>query len=122
MSPVGERWKGDLDLTAEDGEKVANAIDAQIDAFWHQGVFKAGDGLEPAERRAVALVEVIERGTRGGDEDGIARPLILGIMPMDHLTGSRRGRPRAEGAPAATPPPRTPTRAHPTIPPTRMPT
>ena len=88
VSPVGERWKGDLDLTGEDGEKVANAIDAQIDAFWQQGVFKDGDGLEPAERRAIALVEVIERGTRGGDEDGIARPLILGIMPMDHLTGT----------------------------------
>ncbi len=63
LSPVGDRWAGDLDLSAEDGEKVANAIDAQVDTLWNEGVFTTNDGLDPSERRAIALVQVIERGT-----------------------------------------------------------
>ncbi|HXH56757.1 HNH endonuclease signature motif containing protein [Iamia sp.] len=86
LSPVGDRWAGQLDLCAENGEKVANAIDAQINALWTTGVFRTDDGLDPSERRAIALVEVIERGTRGGDDDGTARPLILALTTTATLT------------------------------------
>ncbi len=90
LSPVGDRWAGELDLTAEDGEKVANAIDNQIDALWNQGVFTTSDDLTPAERRAIALVQVIERGTRGGG-DGTARPLIFALTTLDTLAQNPNG-------------------------------
>ncbi len=86
LSPVGDRWAGDLDLTGIDGEIVANAIDDQISALWNDGVFTRNDGLDPAERRAIALVQVIERGTRGGDDDGTARPLVFALTTRDVLT------------------------------------
>jgi hypothetical protein len=45
LSPVGDRWAGELNLCAEDGEKIATALAHQIDALWHDGVFTADDGL-----------------------------------------------------------------------------
>ncbi|CAN5616842.1 hypothetical protein BH24ACT4_BH24ACT4_05670 [soil metagenome] len=102
LSPVGDRWAGDLDLSGIDGEIVANAIDNQISALWNDGVFTRDDGLDPAERRAIALVQVIERGTRGGDDDGTARPLVLALTNRDVLTrrptdGAHEGDPAAAG-------------------------
>ncbi|WCO65332.1 DUF222 domain-containing protein [Iamia majanohamensis] len=94
LSPVGDRWAGDLDLTGVDGELLAAAIATHIDDLWRTGVFTRDDGLDPSERRAIALVQLIERATRGGDHDATARPLILGIATLDLLTGSH---------PAATP-------------------
>ncbi len=76
------RWALDGSLDAEQGEIVAGAIDAQVDAMFADGVFHADDGLLPSERRAVALVELVTRGTRGGEADGTARPLVLGIVPL----------------------------------------
>ncbi|MGI8938040.1 MAG: HNH endonuclease signature motif containing protein, partial [Iamia sp.] len=93
-----DRWAGDLDLSGIDGEIVANAIDTQISALWNDGVFTRDDGLDPSERRAIALVQVIERGTRGGDDDGTARPLVLALTTRDVLT-----RPPAEATPADPP-------------------
>ena len=87
LSPVGDRWAGDLDLTGVDGELVATALATHIDDLWRTGVFTRDDGLDPAERRAIALVQLIERATRGGDHDATARPLILGIATLDLLTG-----------------------------------
>ncbi|WCO65197.1 DUF222 domain-containing protein [Iamia majanohamensis] len=87
LSPVGDRWTGDLDLTAVDGELLATAIATHIDDLWRTGVFTRDDGLDPSERRAIALVQLIERATRGGDHDATARPLILGIATLGLLTG-----------------------------------
>lgn len=79
------RWFGSIDLDAEDGEVVANAVEQQIQDMWDQQVFQADDGLSPPERRAVAFVELLKRGTRGGEEDGTARPLMLGIVNLGDL-------------------------------------
>jgi hypothetical protein len=76
------RWRLDATLDAESGEIIRNALDAQIDALWHAGTFHTADGLVPSERTAIALVEVITRGTRGGDDDGTARPLVLGVVHL----------------------------------------
>lgn len=79
------RWALDGSLDPEMGEVLANAIDHQVGAMWRDGVFHADDGLVPAERRAVALAEVVYRGARGGDDDGTARPLVLGLVDLtDH--------------------------------------
>lgn len=86
LSPVGDRWAGDLDLSAEDGEILATAIDTEIDAMWRAKVFTADDELTAAERRADALVELVRRGTRGGDDDGTAHPLILALATMPALS------------------------------------
>jgi hypothetical protein len=82
------RWVLDGALDAESGEIVANAIDAQVDAMFTDGVFHGDDGLLPSERRAVALVELVTRGARGGEDDGTARPLVLGVV---HLHGECGG-------------------------------
>lgn len=73
------RWVGTLDLEGEDGEIIFNALDHQVEAMWRDGTFTSDDGLTPAEHRAVALVELIRRGTNGGEDDSTARPLILAI-------------------------------------------
>lgn len=79
------RWALDGSLDPEMGEVLANAIDHQVDAMWRDGVFQVDDGLVPAERRAVALAEVVCRSARGGDDDGTARPLVLGLVDLtDH--------------------------------------
>ncbi len=57
--------------------------------MWDAKVFHAHDGLTVAHRRAQALVEVITRGTRGGDDDGTARPLVLALIDAATLTGMR---------------------------------
>ncbi len=75
------RWRLDGDLTGEDGEIIRNVLDAQIDAMWRDGVFTADDGLTTSERFATALVEVLVRGSQGGD-DGTARPLLVGIIRL----------------------------------------
>lgn len=75
-------WRLDGTLTAEQGEVIANAIDAQIDSMFNSGQFHHDDGMCDSERRAIALVEVVTRGTRGGDDDGCARPLVLGIVDL----------------------------------------
>ncbi len=85
LSPVGDRWAGDLDLTAVDGELIATAIATHIDDLWRTGVFTRDDGLDPSERRAIALVQLIERATRSTDTDN-ARPLILAITTTATLT------------------------------------
>ncbi len=95
LSPVGDRWAGDMDLSAEDGETVANAVAAQLDAMWRANVFTTDDGLTPSERRADALVELIRRGTRSGPDDGTATPLILTLTSAVNLA-----RPPGESAPA----------------------
>lgn len=76
------RWVLDATLSTEDGEVVANALDARVDAMFHDGQFHADDGLLPAERRAVALVELVARGTVGRDDDGTARPLVVGVIDL----------------------------------------
>jgi hypothetical protein len=76
------RWVLDGSLDAEQGEIVAGAIDTQVDGMFSDGVFHADDGLLPSERRAIALVELVTRGARGGEDDGTARPLVLGIVPL----------------------------------------
>ncbi len=80
------RWFGTFDLEAADGEVLANAVEYQLQAMWDAQIFNAHDGLAVAERRARALVEVITRGTRGGDEDGTARPLVLALVDAATLT------------------------------------
>ncbi|HEX7135585.1 MAG TPA: DUF222 domain-containing protein [Iamia sp.] len=82
------RWVLDGTLDAESGEIVANAVDAQVDAMFTDGVFHADDGLLPSERRAIALVELVTRGARGGDDDGTARPLVLGVVHLDGECGA----------------------------------
>lgn len=77
------RWVLDGSLDAEDGEILTRAIDARVDAMWREGTFAIDDGLTTSERRAVALIEVVTRGTSGGDDDGSARPLVLGIVRLD---------------------------------------
>lgn len=90
LSPALEgRWVLDGSLDAEPGEIMANVLDAQIDQMWRDGVFHEADGLVLSERRAIALVEVLCRASRGGDDDGTARPLVLGIV--DHRTGGCGG-------------------------------
>lgn len=84
----------DGSLDAESGEIVAGAIDAQVDAMFTDGAFHADDGLRPSERRAIALVELVTRGTRGGDDDGTARPLLVGVVHLPtvpHLSGQPAG-------------------------------
>ncbi len=93
LSPVGDRWAGDMDLSAEDGEIIANAVAAQIDALWRAKVFTTDDGLTPGERRADALVELIRRGALAGPDDGTATPLILALTSAANLA-----RPPADGA------------------------
>ncbi|HYI60801.1 MAG TPA: DUF222 domain-containing protein [Acidimicrobiales bacterium] len=86
LSPALEgRWFGSLDLSPEDGEIVATAVDLQIQALWDRQVFRADDDLTVPERRAIAFVEVLRRGTRGGAEDSTARPLVLGIVSLSDL-------------------------------------
>ncbi len=83
LSPGFEgRWRLDGNLTTEQGEILSGAIEAQVDAMFHTGTFTADDGLSPAERRAVALVELVTRGTRSADDDGCARPLVLGVLDL----------------------------------------
>lgn len=81
-STLDGRWALRGDLDPEQGEIIANAVDAEVDAMWRSGRFSTDDGLCPAERRAIALVEVVARGTRGGDDDGTARPLVIGIVDL----------------------------------------
>lgn len=83
LSPGFEgRWRLDGNLTTEQGEVLAGAIEARVDDMFRTGGFTADDGLSPAERRAIALVELVTRGTSGRDDDGCARPLVLGVLDL----------------------------------------
>lgn len=92
------RWVLDGSLDAESGEILAGAIDHQVDAMFTEGVFHGDDGLLPSERRAVALVELVTRGARGGDADGTARPLVLGVVHLHGECGGAAAAPELERA------------------------
>jgi len=83
-------WRLDGDLTGEDGEILRNLIDAQVDQMWRDGVFTADDGLTSSERVATALVEVMVRGSHGGDDDGVARPLLVAVVHRDPYRSTGR--------------------------------
>jgi hypothetical protein len=91
------RWVLDGSLDAEQGEIVANAVDAQVDALFTAGVFHGDDGLLPSERRAVALVELVTRGARGGDDDGTARPLVIAVTHLHGQCGAAAPLPTLAG-------------------------
>lgn len=76
------RWALDATLDPEQGEVISNALDAEVDAMFRDGRFTGDDGLLPSERRAVALVELVTRGSSGGDDDGTARPLVVGVIDL----------------------------------------
>ncbi|QYG94137.1 DUF222 domain-containing protein [Iamia sp. SCSIO 61187] len=83
LSPTFEgRWRLDGNLTTEQGEILAGAIEGQVDDMFRTGTFTGDDGLSPAERRAIALVELVTRGTRSTGDDGCARPLVLGVLDL----------------------------------------
>jgi len=55
---VNGRRVGELDLDATNGSLLETALEAWIDARWHDGTFHTDDGLHTAQRRALALVDL----------------------------------------------------------------
>lgn len=91
-------------LEPEQGEIVSNVLDAQIDSMFQAGVFSHDDGKCLSERRAIALVEVVARASRGGDYDGCARPLVLGIIDLRPADVPPADAPPADVPPTDAPP------------------
>jgi hypothetical protein len=89
------------DLTAEDGAVLAHGIEAANRALFHRGA-RLSDGaeLEPAQRRAVGLVETFKRGITADPDRSGAQPLVLATVDLGLLTRQAerqalRGRRRA---------------------------
>ena len=93
------------DLTAEDGAILAHGIETANRALFHRGA-RLSDGaeLEPAQRRAVGLVETFKRGITADPDRSGAQPLVLATVDLGLLTRQAerqalRGRRRAPNTP-----------------------
>ena len=107
------------DLTAEDGAVLAHGIEAANRALFHHGA-RLSDGaeFEPAQRRAVGLVETFKRGITADPDRSGAQPLVLATVDLGLLTRQAerqalRGRRRAPDARRWTRRPQTTTRCRP---------
>ena len=75
------------DLTAEDGAILAHGIDVATKSLFHRGA-RLSDGaeLDPAQRRAVGLVETFKRGVTARPDQAGAQPLVLATVDLGLLT------------------------------------
>jgi hypothetical protein len=74
---LGGRHLGDLDLTAEDGNTLADAMAERVDTAFREGRFSPDDGLTPAERNAIALMELACAGANpNATLHGAPRPSV----------------------------------------------
>lgn len=90
---VSSTWKGryrlDGDLDALNGARLANLLDAERDARFRDGTWRADDGLTRAQRDAVTLVDLLERaaGATPRSRHGKPRPSIILHWDAQHLLG-----------------------------------
>ncbi len=90
------RWALKGSFSPETGQKLANALDAVIDAQFRNGTAHQQDGKVRSQRRASALMDVVERGAQPGTVHGAQRPSVhLNWDAADLL-----GRPAADAAAA----------------------
>ena len=82
-----DRHLGDLNLDPVSGAELQNALTAVIDLWFAQGRFHKGDGLKMSQRRAMALMELVRRGSRPGFKHGEARPSVAVVIDYGELTG-----------------------------------
>lgn len=88
LSPTFEgRFVLDGELDAENGSIVRNIISAEVDEMFRLGVFSATDGLDPAERRGQALVQILMRKGHTGTKNGEIRPSVEVIVDEEVLRG-----------------------------------
>ncbi len=81
------RHKVDADLDAESGEKLLEALNAEIDAMFRTGAVHAEDGYRRSRLLAMAHAAVIERGALPGTRAGRPRPSVRVNIDLAELLG-----------------------------------
>jgi hypothetical protein len=90
------RWSLKGTFSPEAGQRLANALDAVIDAQFRNGAAHRQDGKVRSQRRAIALMDLVARGAQPGTVHGAQRPSVhLNWDAADLL-----GRPAADAAAA----------------------
>jgi hypothetical protein len=73
----GGRWVSDASFDPVTGAEIHDAIAAEIDARFHAGVYRADDGMTPAQRRSECAHALITRGANPAQtRHGEARPSV----------------------------------------------
>ena len=90
------RWALKGTFSPENGQRLANALDAVIDTQFRNGTAHQLDGKVRSERHATALMDLVARGAQPGTVHGTQRPSVhLNWDAADLL-----GRPAADAAAA----------------------
>lgn len=90
------RWALKGSFAPETGQRLANALDAVIDAQFRNGTAHQQDGKVRSQRQATALMDLVARGAQPGTVHGAQRPSVhLNWDAADLL-----GRPAADAAAA----------------------
>lgn len=69
------------------GAEIENLIAAEVDRRFASGDFTAADGLTASQRRAVALHQLLRRGSERSAERGDLRPSITILVDLNRLLG-----------------------------------
>lgn len=81
------RFFGDLDLDPVSGAELQQAIEAHVDAQFRDGSAHHGDGISWSRRNAMALCELVRRGSQPGLKHGEARPSVSVILDWAEAAG-----------------------------------
>jgi hypothetical protein len=84
----GGRWVSDGSYDPVTGAEIHDAITAEIDARFHNGVYRSDDGMSPAQRRAECEHALITRGANPTQtRHGEARPSVSVEIDAKTLAG-----------------------------------